>query len=161
MIDFDNIVVANNRKDVNLKISAPIYFWLLFLSNKKFYNQKYITINDNDDIMESGFQLEDYSLENTTLCDVNKKYIEELKAIKDKYDKRIDYTKHKNCLIQLVPSGLNLDKYITIHNVSEYCHDLVNNLSKHEIVDIHLHHNEYPLEFKDYLFTVTHIARSI
>lgn len=155
MIDFNNIIETNGK--VELEITAPIYFWVAFLENAVFYDQKYVTIKSSKEFTSVSFEELDFSFEDAKLCDIGKAYLKELQYIKEKYDKDLD-TKKRNCLMQLAPSGLNITKRIVIQNVKEYCDSIKVNLDKHEMMDIFLHHKKYTVEFQDYIKMIKYIS---
>lgn len=155
MIDFNNIIETNGR--VELEITAPIYFWVAYLENAVFYDQKYVTIKSSKEFTNLSFKEQDFSFEDVKLCDTGKAYLKEIQHIKENYDKDLDIKK-KNCLMQLVPSGLNITKCIVIQNVKEYCNSIKVNLDKHEIMDIFLHHKKYTVEFQDYIRMIKYIT---
>lgn len=155
MIDFNNIIETNGR--VELEITAPIYFWVAYLENVVFYDQKYVTIKSSKEFINVSFEELDFSFEDVKLCDIGKAYLKELQYIKEKYGRDLDIKK-KSCLMQLVPSGLNITKRIVIQNVKEYCDSIKANLDKHEIMDIFLYRKKYTVEFQDYIRMIKYIT---
>lgn len=157
MIDFNNIIKTNGK--VELEITAPIYFWVAFLENAVFYDQKYVTIKSSKEFTNVSFEELDFcfEFEDAKLCDIGKAYLKELQYIKEKYDKDLD-TKKRNCLMQLAPSGLNITKQIVIQSAKEYCDSIKANLDKHEIMDIFLYHKKYTVEFQDYIRMIKYIT---
>lgn len=155
MIDFNNIIETDGK--VELEITAPIYFWVAYLENAVFYDQKYVTIKSSKEFTNVSFEEQDFSFESVKLSDIGRAYLKEVQYIKEKYDKDLD-TKKRNCLMQLMPSGLNITKRIVIQNVKEYCNSIKVNLDKHEIMDIFLHHKKYTVEFQDYIKMIKYIS---
>lgn len=155
MIDFNNIIKADDG--VELEITAPIYFWVAYLKNGIFYDPKYVAIKSSKEFTDLSFEGQDFSFEDAKLCETVGAYLKEIQCIEEKYNKDLD-TKKKHCLMQLMPSGLNITKHVTIQNVREYFKSLNVNLNMSELTDIFLIHKIYPMEFKHYISMIKHIT---